>query len=64
MISKYDEWKTKTPRDSEKIIGLCDYCDREIYDGVPYYNTNEGRVHDDCFEKFAKEVLQAELTSS
>jgi hypothetical protein len=57
----YDEWKTRTPRDVEVIVDYCEQCGGEIYLHNPFYRTNIGRIHEDCFDDFAYATLGAEL---
>lgn len=61
VTASYDGWKTKTPRDIEVIVAECEQCGTEIYLHNPFYKTNHGKVHEDCFEEFAEEALEAEL---
>jgi hypothetical protein len=54
----YDEWKARTPMDDECPAFLCDHCENPIMVGEEFTMTNEGRVHDDCYEEFACDILE------
>lgn len=58
-MSNYDEWLTREPK--EIVVRVCDHCRENIYLGYNFYITDQGNVHEDCFEAFAKRMLEAEL---
>lgn len=60
MIKGYDNWKLSNPRDREVVVAECEHCGGEIYLSEEYKRTNHGKVHEDCFEDFAVDVLKAE----
>jgi hypothetical protein len=58
-FSLYDNWKLANNNDdfNDDIAFLCDFCGEPIYVNDEYIHTNEGKVHDDCFDELAWEVL-------
>jgi hypothetical protein len=55
----YDKWKISTPWDDEKVAFVCENCDEAIYVGEEYISTDDGRVHEDCFDEYAWNTLGA-----
>jgi hypothetical protein len=62
IIPFYDRWKLSCGHEDEVIVGRCEHCDGEIYEGEEVYETNEGTVHEECFNDFAIECLDAHQT--
>lgn len=58
----YDDWKLSSGQDDEVVVCICEHCDNEIYEGEEIYETNEGTVHEECFEEFAEGCLDAHRT--
>ena len=60
-LSRYDAWKLASPPvTTAKIFGVCACgCEEEIFVGDFIITTNEGRVLEDHYDDFAKEVLEA-----
>lgn len=56
-MPNYDNWKLTTPESNEKIAHFCEYCGTPIYVGEEFLGTDEGRVHEDCFDEFAWQVM-------
>lgn len=59
MSMDYDTWKTMTPEDDEQLAFLCDHCEEPIVVGEEFIRTNDGSVHDSCFDEFAWNLLDA-----
>jgi hypothetical protein len=57
-IPNYDKWKLDSGQDDEVVFCHCDHCDGEIYEGEEYLDIENGhRIHEDCYDDYAKEVL-------
>lgn len=59
-IKGYDDWKQRQP--VEVIVASCEHCGEAIYMEETCYKTNQGVVHEDCFEEFSIDFLDASLT--
>jgi hypothetical protein len=57
LIKNYDDWKLDTPDNHLKVKGICCHCDQELYGGEEAFRVEDGLLHEDCFEEYAKEVL-------
>lgn len=56
-LPNYDKWKLATPWDDEEIAFTCDQCHEEIYVGDEYLETDDAKLHEDCFDEYAWEAL-------
>jgi hypothetical protein len=57
-IKDYDDWKLHTPNDKEVVVGRCACCYGEIYKGQEYLEVDGESVHEECFDEYAKDVLE------
>lgn len=60
-IPNYDKWKLLNPYDLEILVSYCPLCDGEVYKGEEVFNVEGEYVHEECFEEYAKSVLDAYL---
>jgi hypothetical protein len=57
-IPNYDRWKLASGLEEKEVVACeCEYCGGEIYEGEQVIDTSDGTVHEECFDEFAKEVL-------
>jgi hypothetical protein len=61
VISNYDMWKLMNPYDLEIAVSECPACNESIYKGEEVYLIDCEYVHEDCFEEFARQTLDASL---
>ena len=54
---EYDNWKLKSPWDDEKVFCNCEHCEEEIYEGEEYFEVDGAKIHEDCFNEYAYEIL-------
>lgn len=47
--------------EEEREYCICEQCEEPIMVGYDYYDTQDGKVHEDCFEEFAKKKLEAKM---
>lgn len=57
----YDDWKLDSGQDGEVVVGSCDGCDGEIYEGEDIFHikSNDDIVHISCLGEYAKAALDA-----
>lgn len=53
------EWLSRNLPENEKVVYLCEHCGEPIYEGEEFVRTNDGNLHDDCFDEFAWNYLDA-----
>jgi hypothetical protein len=62
-IRHYDEWLYRLLENEqlEIVVSYCSVCNGEIYKGEEIYFIEEEHIHEECFEEYAKQTLDAYL---
>jgi hypothetical protein len=56
-LNNYDNWKLDTPDNHLKPVAHCCHCWNELYEGEDAFRVEDGLLHEDCFEEYARDVL-------
>ncbi len=56
-MSWYDIPERPLEPSEDVVVGYCDHCGGEIYDGEAVYCIDGHRIHEDCLDDFAAEYF-------
>lgn len=61
-MADYDRWKTTPPEPD--VYCTCDFCGDDIYDGEDFVKAGSDKVHEECFDDYAWEQLDASFETA